>query len=79
MLVNKDHLPFGSHMLWQCPVCGTVNAYNHEDAERASGRLKREVAVCHGSCFDNICGHCGADIVDPESPINAECYTHQSR
>jgi hypothetical protein len=81
MRITKDHLPWSTpnyrlSFLWICPECGEVNAWNYEDAERAAKRLKVEVKVSHGSCFDNFCGHCGADIVKPDSPILAECYTH---
>ena len=63
--------------LWECPVCKNINAWNYDDAERASKFLKVEVKVAHGSCFDNICGHCGADLVHIDSPIRANCYTHE--
>ena len=71
------HLPWRKKsLLWLCPQCETINAWNWEDAERASKRLGVKVEVCSGSCFDNICGHCGADIVNQDSPILAPCYTH---
>ena len=91
MNINTEHLPWYPEgdlrlknkrslmrmpSLWVCPECGTVNAWNWEDAERASKRLGVKVEVCSGSCFDNICGHCGADIVNQDSPILAPCYTH---
>lgn len=79
MHITKEHLPFDlKHDLWLCPECQTVNAWNYDDAERAAKKLKQEVVVSHGSCFDNICGNpnCRANIVDPESPILAPCYTH---
>lgn len=63
--------------VWRCPDCGTVNAWNWDDAERAAAILCEEVAVAHGSCFDNVCGECGRDYVATDSPIMAECYTHQ--
>jgi hypothetical protein len=85
----KDHLPWSTKnyrlsYLWVCPECGTINAWNYEEAERATKKLqakglKVEVVVCHGSSFDNICGHCHADIVKPDSPILAEAYTHMRR
>jgi len=86
MRITKDHMPWdygkrlrGGH-LWICPECGIVNAWNWDDAVRASEKLKVDVqlkvAVCHGSCFDNICGGCQARIVHPDSPILASCYTH---
>lgn len=65
--------------LWECPTCYNINAWNWEDAERASSLLKVEVKVSHGSCFDNICGHCGVNLVHIDSPINSECYTHIPR
>ena len=71
-----EHLPWNKSDFWVCPECGAINAYNHDDAERASKKLKKTVVVCHGSCFDNICGDCGSDIVEPDSPILATCYTH---
>ena len=92
MITTKEHLPwyeegdprlqnklgcfFRMPTLWECPECGTVNAWNYHEARRASLKLKQVVEVCHGSCFDNVCGHCGADIVKSDSPILAECYTH---
>jgi phage terminase large subunit GpA-like protein len=73
----KEHLPWETkRWFWVCPECGQVNAFNWDDAERAIRLLKKEVKVCHGSCFDNICGGCGANIVQPDSPILAPCYTH---
>jgi hypothetical protein len=63
--------------LWECPVCLGINAWDWDEAERASSLLKTEVKVAHGSCFDNICGHCGADLVHVDSPIRATCYTHE--
>lgn len=72
----KDHLPWESNTLWVCPQCGGINAFNHEEATRAEAKCRQSVAVSHGSCFDNICGHCGADIVKPDSPILSPCYTH---
>ena len=81
MVTKRDHLPWEREkdLFWVCPECGTVNAYNWEDAERASRKLKQEIVVSHGSCFDNICGNwgCRADIVEPDSPILAEAYTHE--
>lgn len=79
----KDHLPWESGKLlvganlWVCPVCRAINAWNQKDAERAAAKLKKAVEVCHGSCFDNICGGCGADIVKPDSPILSPCFTHR--
>lgn len=46
------------------------------DADRAARLLKKEVACCCGSCYDNICGHCKVDIVEPNSPLTAEVFTH---
>jgi hypothetical protein len=83
MRIVKDHLPWETGNLpctgpnlWVCPECGGINAWNYEDAERAAAKLKINVVVCTGSAFDNLCGHCYADIVKPDSPILAECYTH---
>jgi hypothetical protein len=84
MRITKDHMPWdypvGKKLrggyLWICPECGAVNACNYEDAERAQLKLKVKVYVSTGSCFDNICGHCHANIVQPDSPILAPCYTH---
>lgn len=78
--LNRMHLPWDrkGQLLWICPECGQINAWNYEDAIRASARVKRDVAVSFGSCFDNVCGNrnCGANIVNSESPINHPCYTH---
>jgi len=65
--------------LWECPVCLNINAWDWDEADRASRLLKVEVKCAHGSGFDNICGHCGADLVHEDSPILAECYTHEPR
>lgn len=73
----EDHGPDRpKSALWVC-FCGGINAWNYEDAERASRALREEVKVSHGSCFDNVCGHCGADVVAVDSPIRANCYTHE--
>jgi len=73
----KDHLPWEpKRLLWLCPVCDHVNAFSYEDADRATARLHTPVAICTGSCFDNICGHCKSNIVEPDSPILSPCYTH---
>lgn len=78
MKLTKDHLPWESNrLLWVCPECNTINAWNWDDAERASKKLGAVVSVCHGSCFDNVCGNCKCDIVHPDSPILAPCYTHE--
>ena len=78
MKITKDHLPWEKgRSLWVCPECGTINAWSHDDAERASKKLKCRVVVSHGSAFDNVCGRCAADIVEPDSPIRAPCYTHE--
>ena len=79
MRTTKDHLPWEKNKLfWVCPECGEVNAYSYDDAERASKKLKGvKVFICHGSCFDNICGNCSSNIVKPDSPILASCYTHE--
>lgn len=73
----KDHLPWEpKRLLWVCPECGGINAWNWMDADRAARLLKKEVACCCGSCYDNICGHCKVDIVEPNSPLTAEVFTH---
>ena len=64
-------------IIWECGACGGINAWNWDDAERASRLLKVEVKESHGSCFDNICGHCGTDWVRIDSPMRAEVYTHE--
>lgn len=74
----KDHFD-PKRRLWQCPVCDSINAWNWQDAERAERMLNREVAISHGSCFDNVCGHCHANFAEVDSPIMAECYTHVPR
>lgn len=76
--ITKDHFPWScsGSFLWVCPVCGSVNAWCEGDAGRASQRLGISVEVSHGSCFDNVCGGCGRDIIEPGSPILAEVYTH---
>ena len=79
---TKDHLPWESKLVWVCPECGALNVWDWNDAERLALKLKVPVdtlVTCSGSCFDNICGGCGADIVQPDSPILAECYTHNEQ
>lgn len=48
-----------SRRVWECPACAGVNVWNWDDAERLehSGITAH---VAHGSCYDNICGQCGA-------------------
>lgn len=79
-----------SRRVWECPCCSCINVWNWEDAERASTLLKldnpqhattnnrkrTEIHIAHGSCFDNVCGGCGANIVAADSPILAEVFTH---
>lgn len=76
----KDHLPWepGKRLFWVCPVCEEVNAWAWEDAERFTKRTGKPCHVSTGSCFDDICGNrnCRAQIVEPDSPILAPCYTH---
>ncbi len=78
MKITKDHLPWFERLFWQCPKCLSINAWNWEDAERFIKRTGEGCHVSTGSCFDNICGNpkCRADIVKPDSPILAPCYTH---
>lgn len=67
-----------SRNVWECPVCGYINVWDSNNIDRVKALCKTDkVAVCHGSSFDNVCGHCGADLVAKDSPILAECYTHQ--
>ena len=72
----KDHLPWESYYIWECPVCGTLNCWNDNDAQKVQKRTGRKVVICYGSYFDNVCGHCHSNIVEPDSPILASCYTH---
>lgn len=64
--------------IWRCPECRGLNAWSDRVAEVATAVVGEEVRVCRGSCFDNICGHCGADMVRADSPIQAEAYTHSN-
>lgn len=61
---------------WTCPACGGLNVWAYEDYEKLESKGK-EVYMCHGSSFDNICGKCGTDWVRRDSPIRAEVYTHE--
>jgi hypothetical protein len=65
--------------VWECAACNGLNAWNWEDAERGEGLIGLPFKVSYGSCFDNRCGHCGANTVLADSPIMAECYTHQAQ
>ena len=79
-----------SRRVWECLACNGINVWNWNDAERAATMLKlenpqfsfannrntKEIHIAHGSCFDNVCGCCGANHVAADSPILAECYTH---
>ena len=64
-----------SRRVWRCMACAGVNVWNYGDNLRLNTPA-RTVAIAHGSCFDNVCGHCGANIVASDSPILADCYTH---
>lgn len=74
---EKMHLPWDSKLFWICPVCGSVNAFNNEDASRFEQKTGQVCFISTGSCFDNQCGNCHANIVEPDSPILAPCYTHK--
>jgi hypothetical protein len=65
--------------LWECACCAGLSAWNWTDAERAQWLTNKLVAVAWGSCWDNVCGHCGADFIRADAPILAECYTHVER
>jgi len=57
-----------------CPACGGLSAYCHADVDETKG-------IAHigaTSCFEWECGHCHTHWTDADSPINAECYTHNS-
>ena len=73
--VNEHHYD-PSRRIWACMNCHEVNAWDWDDADYMNDRWKLNVKVSHGSAFDNICGHCGADIVEADSPILHPCYTH---
>ena len=72
----NDHHYNPERAIWVCLACERLNAWNYDDADYMNERWGLNVKVSHGSCFDNICGHCGADIVRKDSPINHPCYTH---
>lgn len=65
--------------LWRCPSCRKPNAWNWRDAQAAADHLGVDVAVAHGSAFDNVCGHCRANVVKRSSPIMSPAYTHARR
>jgi hypothetical protein len=65
--------------VWRCPCCDGLNVWAWTAAELASKKHKiplNDFKTASGSCFDNICGHCGADLVKEDSPILAQCFTH---
>lgn len=58
-----------------CPACGRMSAYY-------TGYVDKRHDIAHistATCFEWQCGHCHASIVEKDSPINAECYTHIPR
>ena len=58
-----------------CPSCGKMSAYYLGYVDKRHGIAHISTA----SCFEWQCGHCHAYIVEKDSPINAECYTHIPR
>jgi len=62
--------------VWECSRCGAVNAWAYQDLEKVERLNHVKCFISHGSCFDNICGACGANHVKRNSPILSECYTH---
>lgn len=58
-----------------CSACGKMSAYYWGYVDR----LHNIAHIPTTSCFEWECGHCHSHIVEENSPINAECYTHIPR
>lgn len=69
--MNKTEL-IGKGYIEECPCCGGLSAYAWEDVNEEAGITHIPVA----SCWEWQCGHCHAHLVEADSPILAECYTH---
>lgn len=87
---ERDALIESGHIL-ECICCGELSAYCYGDTDAYDqfdddiipGGFKPEPGtIAHigtASCWEWECGHCGAHHVDADSPILAECYTHEER
>lgn len=53
-----------------CPVCGKLSAYCWDDATDPVAHIP----ACSG--WEWQCGHCGAHLMDADSPLNHPAYTH---
>jgi len=56
----------------ECPACGKLSAHAWEDVDEEAGIAHIPTA----SCWEWQCGHCGAHLVQADSPINHPAYTH---
>lgn len=56
-----------------CPVCSGVSVYSWDDADEENGIM--HIPVCSGEEWQ--CGHCNSHLVEADSLILQECYTHQ--
>lgn len=66
-----------------CARCGELSAYcwddctAYPDGEHTYDPEPGTIAhIGTASCWEWECGHCRANNVERDSPINAECYTH---
>jgi hypothetical protein len=66
----------------ECAACEELSAYSFDNVTPRGHYFrgcwdKGEIAHV-GACssFEWECGHCGANNVDADAPILAECYTH---
>lgn len=68
----KDLLANGS--MEECPLCGYYSTYAFCDVNLRHYIVK----IGATSSFEWQCGHCHSDWMPQDSPINAECYTHNA-
>lgn len=83
--MGPDYRHCPDRRVWECDSCGCLNTWNWKDQERLTERTGRPwvqdapaftrrnvIGIAHGSCFDNVCGVCGANHVRADSPILAD-------
>jgi hypothetical protein len=72
-----------------CPCCGELSAYAWDNTNAydfftdgiiPGGFIPASGSVAHIGCCSGMgeweCGHCGSHLVEQDSLLLAECYTH---
>jgi hypothetical protein len=62
-----------------CPCCSQASGYCWDDCNIEPNQKPGIGGIAHiptASGFDWQCGHCGATLAPSDSPILADCYTH---